>query len=223
MVPNKSVANDRGDRTNNVLRVQVWADMDASSRAQLLRRGTDAIFDPKLQESIGRILEDVRLNGDEAVCRALRDFDRVSIDPSRLRVTSDEIDRAVASLDAALLAAIRDMVDHIRRFNDEVMTRKAQDWRIESEPGLFVGEKVTPIHSAGLFCPSGKASYPSVLAHIGTPATVAGVPTRVVITPPIPGDATAGVDAATLAVARELGLTDIFRVNGPAGVGAVAF
>lgn len=206
-----------------VLKVQTWSTMDRAARAQLLDRGTSAIFDPKLKESIGRIIEDVRQHGDEAVCRALRDFDHVTITPEQLRVSPDEMERAVASLDSALIDAIADMVGHIRSFNEQVMERKGQDWRFESEPGLWVGEKVTAIHSAGLFCPSGKASYPSVLAQIATPATVAGVPTRVVITPPVPGDAAAPVDAATLAVAHHLGLTDIFRVNGPAGVAAVAF
>ena len=138
-------------------------------------------------------------------------------------MTDEEFDRARLGLAAPVTSAIRDMIDHIRRFNEQVMQRKAQDWWFESEPGLFVGEKTTAIHSAGLFCPSGKASYPSVLAQIGTPAVVAGVPTRVVITPPLPGSATGEVDAATLVVADELGLRDVFRVNGPAGVAAVAF
>ncbi len=218
-----NASNVKTDPKRAVLRVQTWSEMDAAARRQLMERGTDAIFDPALRESIGKIIEDVRLHGDEAVCRALRDFDRIAVTPDRLRVTEDEIMQAVASLDGPLLVAIADMIDHIRRFNDEVMQRKGQDWMFESEASLFVGEKVTPIHSAGLFCPSGKASYPSVLAQIATPATVAGVPTRVVITPPIPGDERATVDAATLAVAFQLGLTDIFRVNGPAGVAAVAF
>ena len=206
-----------------VLKVQTWSEMGPADRGQLLNRGTAAIFDPKLKDAIGKIIDDVRVNGDEAVCRALRDFDHVTISPELLRVSRDEMERAVASLDSALIDAIADMVSHIRSFNEQVMERKGADWRFESEPGLWVGEKVTPIHSAGLFCPSGKASYPSVLAQIATPATVAGVPTRVVITPPVPGDPSAPVDAATLAVAHHLGLTDIFRVNGPAGVAAVAF
>ena len=205
------------------MRVMVWKEMTAAQRTQLLGRGIGEIFSPTLKANIGKIIDDVREHGDEAVCRALRDFDHISVEPDRLRVTDEEFDRARLCLAAPVTSAIRDMIDHIRRFNEQVMQRKAQDWWFESEPGLFVGEKTTPIHSAGLFCPSGKASYPSVLAQIGTPAVVAGVPTRVVITPPLPGSATGEVDAATLVVADELGLRDVFRVNGPAGVAAVAF
>jgi histidinol dehydrogenase len=197
--------------------------MDDAARRQLMQRGTDAIFDSALRAAIGTIIEDVRSNGDEAVSRALHDFDKVDVAPDRLRVSAEETEAAVASLDPVVVAAVDDMIDHIRRFNDQVMSRVGGSWRFESEPGLWVGEQITPLASAGLFCPSGKASYPSVMAHIGTPATVAGVSTRVVITPPVPGALQAPVDAATLLVAQRLGITDIFRVNGPAGVAAVAF
>jgi histidinol dehydrogenase len=206
-----------------VMRVVVWKDAPDAGKAQILGRGIGEIFSPTLKNNIGKIIEDVREHGDEAVCRALRDFDHIMVEPDRLRVSDEEFAHARTKISADVSAAIRDMIDHIRRFNDQVMERKAQDWWFESEPGLLVGEKITAIHSVGLFCPSGKASYPSVLAQIGTPAVVAGVPTKVVITPPMPGSAAGEVDAATLVVADELGLRDVFRVNGPAGVAAVAF
>ena len=109
------------------------------------------------------------------------------------------------------LAAIRDMIDHIRRFNERLLERRG-DWRFESDPGLVVGEKVTAIASAGLFCPSGKASYPSVLAQLGTPAVVAGVRDIAVVVPPKPG-AGGAVDPVVLVVAEELGLRTVFRVE----------
>lgn len=211
------------ERLRGVMRVITWADAPPTVRAQIMGRGLGTIFGSELRDAIGVIIDDVRRNGDDAVCRALRDFDRIVIAPDRLRVNEAEFAAAQRLVSDDLRRAIRDMIEHIRRFNNEVMARKGKDWSFESEPGLFVGEKVTPIASAGLFCPSGKASYPSVLAQIGTPAVVAGVKAPVVITPPIPGSSNGEVDAATLVVAHELGLYDVFRVNGPAGVAAVAF
>ena len=102
------------------------------------------------------------------------------------------------------------------------MLARASDWSFEPEPGLRVGEKVSPIASAGLFVPSGKASYPSVAYQLGVPAVVAGVPRIVVVVPPIPGGDGA-VDPAVLTVCRKLGITDVFRVNGPAGIAALGF
>ncbi len=206
-----------------VLRTMTWATMPPEDRAQLLQRGIHDIFEPSLRRSIERIIDDVRDNGDEAVCRALRDFDGVDLTPDRLRVSEDEFAAASDLVDGALSTAIDHMIANVRRFNDEVMARHGRDWWCESAPGLFIGEKVTPIASAALFCPAGKASYPSVLAQLGGPAVVAGVPQTVVITPPLPRSASAAVDPATLVVAQRLGLRNVFRVNGPAGVAAVAF
>ena len=86
---------------------------------------------------------------------------------------------------------------------------------------MWVGERTSPIMSAGLFVPSGKGSFPSVLMQIGTPAVVAGVPQIAVVVPPTRGGS--DVDPAVLVVADELGLRDVFRVNGPAGIAALAF
>lgn len=195
--------------------------MSAAERAELTDRSIDHAVSPALREQIGALILDVRDRGDVAVCEALARFDGVDVEPDGLAVTEAEFAAADAALDDALRAAIDDMVDHIKRFNTELMERR-QAWSFESEPGLTVGEKVTPIASAGLFCPSGKASYPSVLAQLGGPAVVAGVPEIAVVVPPKPG-AGGAVDQVVLAVANALGIRSVFRTNGPAGIAALAF
>ncbi len=202
-----------------VIRRLVWNEMSESERMALGERGLDEIFDPLLKESIARILDDVRVNGDDAVCRALRDFDGVSVQPHELRVGSAEIGAATVS--AAVDSAIDAAIANLRTFNDALRAR-ASDWWIESRPGLFVGEKITPIESVGLFVPSGKASYPSVAYQLGVPAVVAGVARITLVVPPVAGGS-GEVDPAVLVVCRKLGITDVFRVNGPAGIAALGF
>ena len=203
----------------SVLRSMIWSTMDEEARRALCARGLEAIFDSDLKAAIGRIIDDVYANGDEAVCRALRDFDHVVIEPQRLRATADEI--AGAEVSADVDSAIDDAIAHLRAFNAQLMKRAA-DWSFESEPGLTVGEKITPISSAGLFVPSGKASYPSVAYQLGVPATVAGVPVLALVVPPMP-DGGGHIDSAVLVVCRKLGIDNVFRVNGPAGVAALGF
>ena len=202
-----------------VMRRQRWDDMDAAARGALLARGLDDIFDPALRASIGALIDDVRERGDDAVCEALARFDGVEVEPDGLRVADDELDRA--SVDAALDAALDDAIAHLRAFNEQQLARTT-DWSFEPEPGLVVGEKVTPISSAGLFTPSGKASYPSVAYQLAVPAVVAGVPELALVVPPLPGGAGA-VDPAVLVVCRKLGVREVFRVNGPAGIAALGF
>ncbi|MEI6495347.1 MAG: histidinol dehydrogenase [Actinomycetota bacterium] len=204
---------------SGVMRRMTWATMDQTARAALLHRGLNDIFDPGLRTAIGRIIDDVQANGDEAVCRALHDFDHIMLEPHQLRVSADELDTARVSPEVD--AAIDDAVAHLRAFNERLMHRAAH-WSFESEPGLVVGEKVSPITSAGLFVPSGKASYPSVAYQLGVPAVVAGVADIALVVPPIPGGA-GEVDPAVLTVCRKLSITQVFRVNGPAGIAALGF
>jgi histidinol dehydrogenase len=203
-----------------VMRRQVWDQMDEGARARLFERGLDEIFDPDLRRAIGALIDDVAERGDDAVCDALRAHDGIDLPPERLRLTDDEIDAAAVSTEVE--RAIDDAIVHLRRFNEAQMERVAAPWSIESEPGLTVGERVTPITSAGLFTPSGKASYPSVAYQLAVPAVVAGVPEITLVVPPVPGGAGA-VDPAVLTVCRKLGIRQVFRVNGPAGIAALGF
>lgn len=202
-----------------VMRRMEWSRMGAQERADLCRRGLDDIFAPGLRASIGDLIEDVRTRGDAAVCDALARFDGITLRPDQLRVTAEEI--AAARIDPAVESAIVDAISHLRAFNDHVMERAA-DWQIEVENGLVAGEKITPVSSVGLFVPSGKASYPSVAYQLGVPAVVAGVREIVLVVPPVPGG-NGEVDPAVLTVCRLLGITQVFRVNGPAGIAALGF
>ena len=214
-------ATNATNATNGPIRlIGRWGNLSSNEREAVVTRGLDKIFDPGLRREIGELIEDVRLHGDEAVARALKEFDGCDVDPAQLHVSEEEFTAARETVSSELLRAIRDGIGNVRRFNEQLISRG--DWSFETEPGLSVGEKVTPIASAGLFIPSGKASYPSVLVQLGTPAVVAGVPDIAVVVPPVPGSA-GEVDPAVLVVAEELGIYEVFRANGPAGIAALAF
>ncbi len=204
-----------------ILSVRRWAALDADEQARLLARSTAAIFEPGLVASIERLFADVRARGDAAVAEATERFDGVAIAPVDLRVRPEELASAHAATDPGLLAGIREAIANSRLFNEAQVRETAGGWRDEIRPGFLVGEKVAPIPSAGLYVPAGKGSFPSVLCQIGTPAVVAGVREIAVLVPPMPGVGV--VDEATLAAAHELGLSNVFRANGPAGIAALTF
>ena len=201
------------------LRVIDWARSDAATRSALFDRGLDDIFNPDLRRDISMLIEDVRDRGDLALCEALARFDDIEVSPDGLRVPDTEWESASVSpeVDRAIDAAIT----NLRAFNEQQLERSG-DWSHEVSPGLVFGEKITPISSAGLFTPSGKASYPSVTYQLAVPAIVAGVPEIAVVVPPVPGGS-GEVDPAVLVVCRKLGIRNVFRVNGPAGIAALGF
>ena len=206
-----------------ILAVRRWSSLDPVERERLLARSTAAIFAPELMASIEAIFRDVRERGDPAVLEATATFDRVAFgSAASLRVPPAELAAAHAGLEPGLLAGIREAIANSRRFNEAQVAATAAGWRQEVRPGFLVGEQFAPIPGAGLFVPTGKASYPSVLCQIGTPAVVAGVERIVVLVPPAPGG-DGRVDPATLAVAHELGISEVYRANGPAGIAALTF
>jgi len=204
-----------------MLKIAKWSQMTGRDREQLAGRGSSASITAGLQRSIAELVEDVRERGDAAVCDALLEHDAIKVEPAGLRVSDTEFATARARVGADLRAAISHMIANITAFNEVLLARRGS-WTAELSPGHSVGEQVGPIDSVALFCPSGKASYPSVLAQVATPAVVAGVPDIIVVVPPAPGGL-GEIDPAVLEVAAQLGLERVYRVNGPAGVAAAAF
>ena len=152
------------------------AELGADERDRLTHRSLDRIFDPALWASVRSIYEDVAAAGDGALCAALQRFDGVEADAGDLRVADAELDGAGAKLAPELRDALDSMVAALRSYNERVL--RDADWREEIAPGVIVGERSRPIASAAIYVPCGKGSFPSVMAHLGVPAAVAGVPQR---------------------------------------------
>jgi len=204
-----------------MLKVAKWSQMSAADRADLARRGAVASISAGLRRSIAKLVDDVLERGDVAVCAALAEHDAIAIEPGDLRVSAAEFETARGQIGVELRDSITQMIANITAFNELLLARRG-GWTAEIAPGHMVGEQVGPIDSVAVFCPSGKASYPSVLAQVATPAVVAGVRDIIVIVPPVPGG-NGEIDPAVLEVAAQLGLDRVYRVNGPAGVAAAAF
>jgi histidinol dehydrogenase len=164
------------------------------------------------------IIEAVRRDGDDALMRFARDLDRVAAPLRSLRVEAGEIDAAFQAVPADVVRAIEHAIDNVRRFHQA--QKPADMWLKEIEPGIWTGERHTPIDSVACYVPRGKGSFPSVLNMTVLPGVVAGVPRLVVLTPPGP-DGT--VDAGTLVAARLVGVTEIYKCGGAQAVAAVAY
>ncbi len=199
-------------------RIRRLADLDPVERERLLQRSLPQVFDPELWASIRGLYDEVAADGDAALCRALERFDRVVVAPDALLVGPAELEGAGEQIAPELRDAIDAMITALRAYNERIL--RDATWREELSPGWVVGERAVPIASAALYVPCGKGSFPSVMAHVGTPAVVAGVPDLIVLCPPVPGSG--AVDPAVLYAAHRLGLERVYRVNGPSGIAAAA-
>jgi histidinol dehydrogenase len=190
--------------------------MDEAARSRLLVRSEADLGDfiAKVQPIIDR----VRAEGDAALARFAREFDRADLDAERIRATGEEFDRAFAELEPEVLESIEYAAHGIREFHQR--QKPEPMWMHEVRPGVFAGEKTEPIPSVALYVPRGKGAFPSVALMTAIPAVVAGVPEIALITPPRPDG---GVDAATLVAARIAGVENVYKCGGAQGVAAVAY
>jgi histidinol dehydrogenase len=190
--------------------------LSAAERTELLTR-SEADLGPFI-EKVRPIIEAVRTEGDAAIARFARDFDKAPVDADQLMATEAEFDRAFAELEPEMIETLRYSADNIRRFHEAQMPPEM--WMKEIRPGVLVGERTTPIDAVACYAPRGKGSFPSVTLMTTIPASVAKVPRAILLTPPGPDGR---IDAATLVAARLGGVERVYRVGGAQAVAAAAF
>ncbi len=144
-------------------------------------------------------------------------FDKVTLRPDQFELTPEEIDAAVRTVAPELVAILQRAHDNIRRFHEKNLR---QSWEETYDDGTVLGQRITPLASAGVYVPGGKAFYPSSVLMNIAPARVAGVKDIVMVSPP---SYQGSIHPAVLAAARIAGATRIFRVGGAQAVAALAY
>ncbi len=169
-------------------------------------------------EAVGPIITAVKEEGDPALARFAREFDKAALKADAIQVQPRDFEKAFASVDAGLVESIRFAADSIRTFHQGQMPEPMR--MHEVRPGVYCGEKTTPIPSVACYVPRGKGSFPSVVLMTAIPAVVAGVPRVCILTPPGPDGS---VDDATLVAARHAGVETVYKCGGAQAVAAAAF
>ena len=165
---------------------------------------------------VQKTLADVAERGDEAILESAKKFDDPDFTLDQLRVRADEMEAAAKRIDPALRDALRRSVDQVREYQTHILPKAPHSLQ---RNGLTMGLRFTPLDSAGVYFPGGKASYPSSLIMLAVPAQVAGVGRIVVCTPA----SKFGRSDAVLAAAHLAGITEMYRMGGAAAIGALAF
>ena len=185
---------------------------DAFRRLLEAKRDTGADVD----DLVGRILDDVRERGDEAVIAYTREFDGFDLTPETMAVGAGEIDAARAACDPDVLKALematRRIADfHRRQFPDGL--------DFTDEAGLRLGYRWTPLAAAGLYVPGGTAAYPSSVLMNALPAKIAGVGRLAMVVPAPKGE----INPLVLAAATMAGVDEIYRIGGAQAIAALAY
>lgn len=199
-----------------ILTIRKLDELTGAVKRQLYHRAESDISG--LRETVRPIIEDVRARGDRAVIEYAKKFDGASMTRARLRVSRAEFDDAQKSVKKSVRDAIEKAARNVRTYH----RRQMPDAFVmtEVEPGVFAGEKITPVASCGLYVPRGKGSFPSVMIMLAVPAVVAGVPELIVCTP---SGKNGMADPATLVAAAACGIGRVYKIGGVQAVAAMAF
>ena len=179
-------------------------------------RERSVALDTELMSQVAAIIQDVRTRGDAALIDYTERFDGCAIQASDLRVSEETLISTAASVDPKVLAALREAIRRVRFFHEFELQ---DSWEADTTNGVRLGQRITPIESAGLYVPGGTASYPSSVVMNVVPAQVAGVSRIAVTTPPRALLENPAVAAALV----ELGVTEVYAVGGAQAVAALAF
>lgn len=185
-------------------------------RNGLLRRTESDLS--TFEEKVKPIIAAVRSEGDEALSRFARQFDKAPVDAKAIAATEADFARAERTLDPRVKEALEFAATSIRRFHED--QKPEEMWMHEIRPGTFAGDRMTPIPSVACYVPRGKGAFPSAVMMTTIPATVAGVPDIAIVTPPGP-DGT--IDDATLVAARMSGVRKVYKAGGAQAIAAVAY
>jgi histidinol dehydrogenase len=176
------------------------------------RRGTA----PSVTKDAQEIIDTVRQDGDAALINYTDHYDKFRVTADKLRISVDEIAAAHASCDARDLEALSFAAARIEAYHRRQVP---QDLDYVDEAGVRLGHRFTPVASAGLYVPGGRAAYPSSVLMNAIPARVAGVP-RIAIAVPAPQG---HLNPLVLAAAEIVGVTEVYRIGGAQAIAALAY
>lgn len=180
-------------------------------------------FEPAVsgcQQAVEEIIRNVRARGDSSLVEYGRKFDAPNLTENQLQVNAQELKEAYRQIDQDFLSSLTLAIERIQSFHEREME---DSWLQTRDDGTIVGRLVRPVDCAGLYVPGGQGGSTPLVSSVlmnGIPAGIAGVPRRVMVTPP---DEHGSINPYLLVAAQEIGITEIFKAGSAWAVAALAY
>ena len=169
----------------------------------------------KLQSSsvsVSRIINDVKKNGDKAILKYERKFNRNNIIVPSVK----QINKSIKTLDKKIKKVIDDAYNRIYKFHS---LQKFKNISYRDKYNNKIEYKYLPLESVCLYVPGSTASYPSTVLMNAIPAICAKVKRIVMVNPAFEGKQNPSV----LYAAKLCGISEIYQIGGPSAIAAVAY
>ncbi|CAB4888267.1 unannotated protein [freshwater metagenome] len=190
----------------------------ALSKSEYLRELPRAALDIETaMKAIEPILQTVASATEKDLIDLGEKFDGVR--PASIRVSSEEISRALSTLDSDVRSALEEAILRIKKVHaDQIRTEK----KTIVVDGGEVTQRWIPVDRVGLYVPGGRAVYPSSVIMNVVPAQIAGVPSIAVASPP-QADNNGLPNQTILATCALLGITEVYAIGGAQAIAMFAY
>jgi len=174
-------------------------------------------FPDEINEPVKKILDNIKKRGNNAISEYALEFDKCELNSDQFKVSDDEIIEAYNNICALTKDSIETVIFNVTEFARKQLPK---NWNYSPRHGVTLGEKFNPLDRIGAYIPGGTAPLVSTVIHTVALAKTAGVKEIVAVTPP-------GKDGKIipelLYAMKEAGATEIYKLGGVYGIGALAY
>jgi histidinol dehydrogenase len=171
----------------------------------------------RVEEAAKKIIDEVRLFGDEALVKYTKKFDKVKLSPRQFKVSEIEISAAYQNISPNFVSSLKVIIENVNRFYRKQLKKS---WKIKDGEGTVIGENYQPLERVGIYIPAGTAPLVSSVYMTVLPAKAAGVKKIILVSPP---DKNGNINPHILVVANLLKVDEIYKVGGAQAIAALAF
>ncbi len=162
--------------------------------------------------SVSSIINDVKKNGDKALLKYEKRFNKNNI----IVPNSKQIYKSIKSLNKKVKQAIDLAYSRIYKFHS---LQKFRNISYKDVLKNRIEYKYLPLESVAIYVPGSTASYPSSVLMNAIPAIVAGVKRIIMINPGFKGKQ----NPAVLYAARKCKIKEIYSIGGPSAIAAATY
>ena len=177
----------------------------------------DSSIDEEISNSVKKIINDVKRNGDSSVLDYTKQFDSIMAKSiSELTMPKERLKQAFDNLEKEQKDALSIAAERIKSYHQNQVQ---ESWNYSEDDGTVLGQRITPLERAGLYVPGGKAAYPSSVLMNSIPAKVAGVEELIMVVPTPKGI----VNELVLAAAYVAEVDLVITIGGAQAIAALAY
>ena len=176
---------------------------------------TPSTDDSKTREIVENILKDVEIRKEEACKELNKKFDKFE---GEIVLSKEKIEQITKNLDQKTKDDIQFSHERVRKFAEAQLKNYGQDFEVELSEGLYAGQKLIPVNTAGCYVPAGRYAHIASAVMSVTTAKVAGVKNIIVCSSPKPE---IGVHPSIVYTANLCGANKIMNLGGVQAIAAM--